>query len=231
MSEDHDQEQEERVDSEALEEMFLDPDESSAVELAPEAPAEPVVDVTQSAEYLAVVEERDDFKNRMLRSAADLENFRRRSNREKDELRKYGIDRVVLELLPVLDNLDRAIEHADESVESSFVDGVRMVQRQFVGALQKHGVEGFDSKGSMFDPTKHEAIQQQETTEHATGTIVEEYQRGYFLNDRLIRPALVVVARNIGPAQAAPEDDIEDAVIEDTPGDEASDGNSEPTVN
>ena len=208
-----------------IDELFLSPDESSVGEVSqPEAAA---FDPTTTPEYAALVEERDDYKNRMLRAAADLENFRRRSAREKEDLRQYGIDGVIKELLPVLDNLDRAVEHAEKDGESTLLEGVRMVQRQFVGALQKHGVEGFDSKGELFDPTKHEAIQQHETTEHPHNTIVEEFQRGYFLHDRLIRPALVVVARNVAPV--AVEDDAVD-LVPDESGD-SSDGTSEPTIN
>ena len=179
-------------------------------------PAAPAVDTAAAAaqaEKIAALEaERDDLRNRMMRSAADLENYRKRTLREKDEMRKYGIDRVVLELLPVLDNLDRALEHADKSEDSTtIVDGVRMVQRQFVTALEKHGVKGFDSRGEAFDPQLHEAIQQVETTDHPNGTVMDEYQRGYYLHDRLIRPAMVVVARNSAPAPPPAEDASEGA--------------------
>lgn len=155
-------------------------------------------------ESLAAAErERDEVKERMIRTAADLENFRKRTLREKEEHRKYGIDKVVLELLPVLDNLDRALGHADKSADSgSIVDGIRMVQKQFVSALQKHGVQGFDSVGDAFDPQRHEAIQQVETADHETGTVLEQYQRGYMLHERLIRPAMVVVAKKLeAPAE------------------------------
>ncbi len=213
------------ADSDAIDDLFLDPDsDASEVEFEPDAstsddaaetsavegraatPTSPPP-AASSAEFEAVSAERDDLKNRLLRTAADLENFRKRTSREKEELRKYGIDRVVLELLPVLDNLERALEHADKAENaSSVIDGVKMVQRQFVGALQKHGVQGFESKGTEFDPQKHEAIQQVESEEYPTGTVVEEYQKGYYLHDRLIRPAMVVVARNTAPAKPAPPD-------------------------
>lgn len=210
------------------------------------APASAPAAAGPSSEALQAVEaERDDFRNRMMRVAADLENFRKRTVREKDDLRKYGIDRVVLELLPVLDNLERALEHADKSADSTtIVDGVRMVQRQFVTALEKHGVAGFDAKGEHFDPQKHEAIQQIETTEHQTGLVLEEYQKGYYLHERLIRPALVVVARNPSgevstptPATEAPaSEDDEDSATPEQPevavsDSEPSDGNDESAVN
>ncbi|MBA2664551.1 MAG: nucleotide exchange factor GrpE [Bradymonadaceae bacterium] len=145
--------------------------------------------------------DRDDHKNRLLRVAADLENFRRRNQREKEELRMYGIDRVVMDLIPAVDNLERALQHAsNEGDSSSVIDGVRMVYRQIVTALGKYGVESFEARGSAFDPQRHEAIQQIETSEHPTGTVMEEFQKGYFLHDRLLRPALVSVAKNVQPA-------------------------------
>jgi molecular chaperone GrpE len=160
----------------------------------------------------AAERERDEFKGRLMRSAADLDNYRKRVQREKDETARYGASRVVLELLPAVDNMDRALEHADKSTDvSTIVDGIRMVQRQLVSALEKNGVTSFESKGERFDPQRHEAIQQIETSEHETGIVLQEFQRGYYLHDRLIRPALVVVARNVAPAAAAAEPEVIDA--------------------
>ncbi len=159
-------------------------------------------DLKKQLEELTV--ECDEQKNRVLRIAADLENFRRRSQREKDDLRKYGIDRVVTELLPSVDNLDRALSHAElDSGDTSIVEGVRMVYRQLLSALEKHGVQSFESKGTQFDPQRHEALQQVETTELPNNTVVDEYQKGYFLHDRLLRPALVSVAKNVQNVHAS----------------------------
>ena len=185
----------------AVDSLFLSPEDSD-VEVVGSAPIATVPDAVVEelrAKLLAAETERDEAKNRYLRTAADLENFRKRTAREKDDMRKYGIDRVVLELLPVIDNLDRALDHAEKSETSatSIVDGVRMVYRQFLTSLEKHGVTSFDAKGQHFDPTKHEAIQQVETPEFDTGTVMEQYQKGYFLHDRLIRPALVAVAKKV----------------------------------
>ncbi len=238
----NDQGDESSAGSDAADDLFLSPDDSDAEEVAfrpavpddapiPfEPPAEPAAEAAEpaapqadaageiSATALSELEtERDDYRNRMMRVAADLENFRKRTAREKEDMRKYGIDRVVLELLPVLDNLERAMEHADKSDESTttIVDGVRMVHRQFVTALEKHGVRPFESKGEHFDPQRHEAIQQIDTTEHVTGFVMDQYQKGYYLHERLIRPALVVVARNpTGEVSAAKaESDADDEFI------------------
>ena len=155
--------------------------------------------------FEALGEQKEQINNRMLRVAADLENFRRRSERERKELKRYGINDAVAELLPAVDNLERALQHADtQSNSDSFVDGVRMVYRQIVAALKKHGVTGFESVGEPFNPERHEAIQQVESSSVDTGTIVEQFQKGYFLHDRLLRPALVSVAKRV---EAAEQDD------------------------
>ena len=168
-----------------------------------------------------VTTERDDFKQKLLRSAADLENFRKRKEREKEEVRKYGSDRLVLDLLPAVDNLERALEHAEKSEEtSSIYEGVRMVHRQLLSSLEKHHVTSFSSVGERFDPQRHEAIQQVETSEHDTGTIIQEFQKGYLLHDRLLRPALAVVAKYVEPQGEEEETETssdEDAIIDVTP--------------
>lgn len=169
--------------------------------------------------------ERDDLKNRLLRTAADLENVRRRKEREKEELRKYGADKVVLELLPAVDNLERALEHAQKTEDSSSIaDGVKMVYKQILGALNKHGITGYDSVHERFDPQRHEAIQQIETSEHETGIVLQEFQKGYFLHDRLLRPALVVVSKYVAPPEPEePEQEEEsEPILEEISPDQAS---------
>jgi molecular chaperone GrpE len=144
-------------------------------------------------------------KTRLLRTAADYENFRRRTAKEKDDLERFASMRVIREFLPVIDNLERALKHGPEDEEApvtSLREGVDMVMKQFKQALAKQGVVGFDSEGEMFDPQIHEAIQQVDTNDHPTGTIVNEFQRGYHIHDKLLRPALVVVSRNTSEEQA-----------------------------
>ena len=160
-------------------------------------------------------EEKEEINNRFLRSVADLENYRRRTEREKEELRKYGIEKAVADLVPAVDNMERALAHAkDQGESSSLVEGIGMVYRQILSALKKYGVQPFDSKGQPFDPQRHEAIQQVESAEHDTGTIVEEYQKGYFIHDRLLRPALVVVAIRVQPPQNEETESEKEAVVE-----------------
>lgn len=172
-------------------------------------------------------EKRDEFEDRMMRAAADLENFRKRAKREKKELKKYGAKPLLEDLIQNIDNLERALEHADSSNEQNIIEGVEMVLRQLHSNLEKHGIEQFDSEGEDFDPEQHEAIQQVETTEHETGTIVDEFQKGYFLHDRLLRPAMVSVADNVAEDDEASggsdeEQDADSAEGEET--DEAEQG-------
>ncbi len=135
-------------------------------------------------------------QERTLRHAADLENYRKRAQKEKEEVQRFGVEKLLKDLLPVVDNLDRALEAATKSPDlDSFEKGVAMTRKSFEDALGRHGVKGFSARGQPFDPRVHEAIQQVETAEVPAGHVVQEVVRGFFLNDRLVRPAMVVVAR------------------------------------
>lgn len=160
-------------------------------------------------------EELAQTQQRMMRIAADYENFKRRSEREKEEIRRFGTEKLLLEMIPVQDNFDRALSHSLNSEDrQSLLQGVEMVKRQFEGVLKKAGCESFDSLNTPFDPQRHEAVQQIESAEHSPNTVVEEYQRGYFLKDRLIRPALVVVSRLPPGAEPPKTAEVE---VDDTP--------------
>lgn len=140
---------------------------------------------------------------RMVRLTADLENLRKRAQREKEEIRKFGIEDLLKALLPVLDNLDRAIDAASSCTDvSSFAAGVEMTRRLFEDTLGRFGVKGFRSLGETFDPHVHEAVQGVESQEHPANVIVQEVVRGFFLHDRLARAAMVVVSRGPGPGTA-----------------------------
>jgi len=139
-----------------------------------------------------------------LRAAADLENYKKRAAREREEVQKFGIEKLLGELLPVLDNLDRALEASEAGGDlGSFTEGVRMNRRIFEDTLGKFGVKGFSAVGEAFDPRFHEAIQQIESAEYPANVVVKELVRGYTLHERLARPALVVVSSGPGPAAAA----------------------------
>lgn len=136
------------------------------------------------------------FKDQWMRSAADFDNFRKRTRRELEDTRKAGREELLKDLLPVFDNLERAIASADRATEVKPVaDGLKMVIRQFMDTLGRSGIAKVPSVGAMFDPSVHEAIQQIESDEHPPGTVVSEVQPGYQQGERLIRAAMVVVAK------------------------------------
>ncbi len=137
-----------------------------------------------------------DSHERALRAAADLENYKKRAQKEKEEVQKFGSERLLKDFLPVADNLDRALEAAQKSADfESLRTGVEMTRKLFDGAFGKHGVRVFSAAGQPFDPRLHEAMQQVESAAVPSGHVLYEAVRGYMLNDRLMRPALVVVAR------------------------------------
>jgi molecular chaperone GrpE len=147
-------------------------------------------------EKLAAAEkEKKDNWDRYLRAAADLENTRKRQKRELDDARFETKNKVLKEMLPVVDNLERAIEHAGgEGEKNPIVEGVQLVLRQFQTAFERLEVTAIEAMGQPFDPNLHEAISQQDS-DAPPGTIVQVLQRGYRAGDRLLRPALVVVAK------------------------------------
>jgi molecular chaperone GrpE len=149
-----------------------------------------------------------EYKDKYLRLLADTENFKKRMNRELAEREKYHNEGIIKELLPVMDNLDRAIAHAGENAggPEGIVEGVRMVKKQLMDAFTKFGVTEVVSVGLPFDPARQQAIMQVETDKYEPGTVVEEFQKGYFLNDRILRPAMVTVAKPpAGPPEASEE--------------------------
>ena len=137
-----------------------------------------------------------------LRSLAELENYKKRQEREKAELFKFGQESLIRELLPVLDNIDRAIEHSKVNhVPASFIEGLELARKSFWEVLKKNGVEAINAVGEKFDPNFHEAIMQQEDPEREENSIISEAQKGYKLNDRLLRPSMVVVAKKLTPEE------------------------------
>jgi molecular chaperone GrpE len=132
--------------------------------------------------------------DRFVRERADLENYRKRANREKEELLNYGTKSLIEEVLPVLDSLERALDHACEDGLSAMVEGIRMTHGMLTATLKKFGVTPIESAGAPFDPAFHQAMTQVETDEHPPNTVVEEFQKGYMLKERLLRPAMVSVS-------------------------------------
>jgi molecular chaperone GrpE len=141
-------------------------------------------------------EEAAEHYDRFLRVSADLENYKKRVSKEKADLIRYGNEELIKELLPVIDNLERALEHATlEEAQEGITEGVKMTLQQFLGILQRFGVTPIAAEGEPFDPTTHEAVMEQASSDYDPGHVVSELQKGYLLNDRLVRPAKVAVAK------------------------------------
>ncbi len=131
--------------------------------------------------------------DKYLRERADLENYRKRVQKEKEEILKYGNEQIVLEVLPALDNLERAIDHASE--EDPIIEGVRLTLTMLLSTLKKFGVTPIETpQGTPFDPQYHQAMTQIPSPDQEPNTIVNVFQKGYMINDRLLRPAMVTVA-------------------------------------
>ena len=140
--------------------------------------------------------ERDRMREQLLRIAADFDKFRKRSRKEVEEVRRRAIEDTLREVLPIVDNLERAAGAMDGATEVAAVaDGVHMVLRGFEDIANRLGLKRVPGVGNQFDPTCHDAMQQEETDEYAPGTIVSEIVPGYYLGERLLRPAMVVVAK------------------------------------
>lgn len=174
-----------------------EPNEDAVAES--EETAEPTLEEQLAASRALAAENRDQY----LRACADLDNFRKRTQREKEELSRFANEKILREMLPVIDNLGRAIEHADtEATDTkSLIEGIQLTLDQFAKVLDQFGVKEIVALGAPFDPAFHEAMGQLESAEHPANTVAQVFQKGYLLNDRLLRPALVMVAK--APAESA----------------------------
>jgi molecular chaperone GrpE len=138
--------------------------------------------------------ESSDYFDKWIRLRAEMENFKKRMEKEKSDHLKFGNESLLKALLPVLDNLDRALDHGKNAKEDSpLVVGVEMIRKEFVGLLERFGVKPVPAAGEVFDPEKHEAISQQESDLEAN-RVVSAVQNGYFFHERLLRPAKVIVS-------------------------------------
>ncbi|WRP05329.1 nucleotide exchange factor GrpE [Rossellomorea aquimaris] len=170
--------------SEVVEEVF-----------AEEPQAEEVAEEQQESDELSQLEEKlNESENRYLRLRADFDNFRRRVNVESEAKEKYRAQGLITELLPALDNFERALNiDADNDQTKTLLQGMEMVHRSIVEALKKEGVEPIEAVGQEFDPHLHQAVMQTEDENFDSNVVVEEFQKGYKLKDRVIRPSMVKV--------------------------------------
>ena len=147
------------------------------------------------SELEKVKAERAAYLDRAARLQAEFENYRKRQAREQQDFRDYAIAEAIRALLPILDSLDRALKTNAASLDD-FRSGIELIDKQFHDALSKLGVEPLEAQGQVFDPNFHQAVQMVDTNEAEDNHVIDEFQRGYKLKDRLLRPAMVRVARN-----------------------------------
>ena len=171
------------MDKENLEENNVEPDMENA-------------SGDKQVEERSTEDEIAQLNDKLLRLSAEFVNFRKRSNREKEELRKYATENLMVEMLEVCDNFERALHSAKAADDSkSIVEGVEMVLKHFISLLEKEGVKKIECKGEEFDPYLHEAMMHIETDEYPDNTIIDVHKPGYMLHSKVIRPVMVTVAK------------------------------------
>jgi molecular chaperone GrpE len=173
-------------------------DDEKNKEFNPEGGEEALDDVEHLRQQLEAKEaEARDIQERLLRQAADLENYKKRAARDKADSIRYANENLVKDLLPVLDNLERALGYAHGGGNGKpLLEGIDLVLKNFLEVLGRHGVTPVSAVGERFDPAKHEAVTQVESREYDPNVVVDEYRKGYYLLDRLLRPAQVSVSKS-----------------------------------
>jgi len=191
--------------AEPKEEMFLDDPESIEAEIEAALADEDPIDITSDlggSELAALQAERDELKDRLLRTLAESENVRKRADRDRREAEHYGSTRLARDLLPVYDNLYRALEAANKEenqVEAGVIEGVELTLREFLNVFSKHGVSPVVPEiGDAFDPQQHEAMFEAPLPNTKKGEIIQVMAVGFMLHERLLRPAQVGVSSNPG---------------------------------
>lgn len=185
--------------------------------------AEPTGAETAAADGPTLQAQVDDLTDRLLRAHAEMENLRKRTERDKEDMAKYAISKFAREVVGIGDNLQRAIAAvpagaADEDPAlKALVDGVTMTEREFLNVLERHGVKSIDPSGEPFNPHLHQAMTEIEDKNVAPGTVVQVYQPGYIIEDRVLRPAMVVVAKGGEKPPKAGDAEGEAAASPETP--------------
>jgi molecular chaperone GrpE len=157
-----------------------------------ESPA--VVDASLAAEVQKLRAEKEELLQTLVRRQADFENFRKRTERDRGEEGRRGVERLIADLIPVLDAFDRALHAHDDPAFEEYRKGITLIRKQFWDALSRHGLQRVDARGKMFDPHFHQAIERVETRDVPDGSILDVFQDGYMFHGRVLRPAIVRVA-------------------------------------
>lgn len=184
-----------------------------AAQTAPEPPSDDRPANGEDAVVLGEIAERDietleteleQVKDQLLRVHADFDNYRKRTARDSERLRKLAAEQLIRDLLPVVDNLDLALQHKDD-ISTGFAEGVEMVRKLLLDVLQQHGLRPIAAQGEIFDPRRHEAVAQMESDDVEDGRVAHEFQRGYVLGDIVLRPTKVAVSTGpVRKPQAGP---------------------------
>ena len=178
-------------------ELVHDEGEDVEGEQEPIEPALAHLSYAELEEQLTLAEQKViEHRDKSIRALAELDNVRRRMEREVANAHKYGVEKLISLLLPIMDSLEQALQLADKSGDVAMHEGIELTMKLFLDALQKFDVTLLDPLGEVFDPQQHEAMAMQAVPDTAPNTIIEVFQKGYKLSDRVIRPARVVVAKN-----------------------------------
>lgn len=184
-----------------------DPDEESTPDTTPAVDAGDPEEVQKQLEEKT--KEAQDNYDQLLRCAAEMENLKKRLERQRAELVQFANENLCKELLPVLDNLERALDHGRQfEAPEPMLEGLELVHQNFLKTLDKFGVTPIESVGQQFDPAFHHAVMEEEAPELADQTVTKELQKGYLMQTRLLRPAMVVVSRNLNTQQAKNKIDL-----------------------
>jgi molecular chaperone GrpE len=185
----------------------------------PQEPVDPAVETTQSpeevmqaaADRIAALEaERDDYRDKWLRSEAEIANVRTRAKRDAEDARLFAVQKFARDVVEAADNLRRGLDSIpaakddEPAIVTKLRDGFEGVERSFIGVLERNGISRVDAVGQAFDANLHQAMAEQPSTEHPPGTVLQAWTAGWTLNGRLLRPAMVVVAKAPGPAEQQP---------------------------
>ncbi len=183
-----------------------------------ETEEEPIVEVVEEgpSELEQLQQEAQDLRDEMLRMRADTDNIRKRLQREKQDCVQFANERLIKQLLPIFENLERALAAPDTSVES-LKEGVKMTANQLLALFKKENVEPIIAVGELFDPSVHEVLSQMESNDHDENTVIEEYSKGYRMNGRVLLPARVITSRKPAPAESKDKDSDNASTSAETP--------------
>ncbi len=174
-----------------------------------EAPADLTKD--EIVELKKKAEERDTYLDQLLRTKAEFMNYQKRMIKENESTSQFAVQSLILDFLPELDNFDRALKLADNSKDfDKFVEGIKLIEEQLFKVLGKYGVEPIETVGKAFDPNLHEAVMEEENNEMPHHTIIDEFQRGFLLKERVIRPSKVKVSKRTVEEEGEKEEEESD---------------------